>query len=319
MRTTPDAAHIQITERLSAPDFGRVELARELVRTGAIEAVAIADLGRAGGDIVTRSLVVQARDQTTVRSLLERLAQGPLPDLSRPDPRTLDGPTSVTRPEQGLVGLDPRRIGPETRLLRATEDEVHTWLALFGRPGGNGISRTWRAMLSDLTPRIGSMLDATRVPFPQVSGPLALDGAGRILAADGETAAWLALEGRAERLPTLLAVGRSDTSVSGPLDGARIRLRAAHGSLGDAWLGTLAAPAPLERAVDALLTPTQRAVAEYAAVGATCAEIAATLGIRVETVRTHVRDIYARLGISTRAELARRWAPLSDGVQTKAA
>lgn len=318
MRTTRDAAHILFTERLDAPGFGRVELARELVRTGAIEAVAIADLGRDGA-IVTRSLVVQAREAATVRLLLGRLAQGPLPDLARPDPRSLDGPTLVNRPEQGLLEVDPRQLGPETRLIRATEDEVHTWMAIFGRPGTSGLSRSWRAMLGDLTPRLGRMLDATRVPLPKVSGPLALDGAGRILAADGDTAAWLSREGRAERLPTVLSVGRSGTQVSAPLDGARIRLRAAHGSLGDAWLGTLAAPAPLERAVDALLTRTQRSVAEYAAVGATCAEIATTLGIRVETVRTHVRDIYARLGISTRAELARRWAPLTDGVEKSAA
>jgi DNA-binding CsgD family transcriptional regulator len=37
----------------------------------------------------------------------------------------------------------------------------------------------------------------------------------------------------------------------------------------------------------------------------TNAEIAHTLSIGVETVRTHARNIYAKLGISTRRDLAR--------------
>ena len=39
--------------------------------------------------------------------------------------------------------------------------------------------------------------------------------------------------------------------------------------------------------------------------GATNAQIAHTLSIGIETVRTHARNIYRKLGISTRRDLAR--------------
>jgi DNA-binding CsgD family transcriptional regulator len=206
---------------------------------------------------------------------------------------------------------DPR-VGPELRLILGAEDEVHTWLGIFGKPGASAVGRGERAALTALAPRLLAELERTRAPTADVHGAIALDAEGQIIAADARAGPWLEAEGRRRRLPTLLRVGRAGDAVEGPLDGARLRLRAARGRLGPIWLGSISSPAPLERALDALLTRTQREVASYAAVGATCAEIASTLGTRVETVRTHVRDIYARLGISTRAELARRWAPLMD-------
>jgi len=43
--------------------------------------------------------------------------------------------------------------------------------------------------------------------------------------------------------------------------------------------------------------------------GATNAQIAHTLSIGVEAVRTHVRNIYRKLGISSRRDLARLGRP----------
>lgn len=53
------------------------------------------------------------------------------------------------------------------------------------------------------------------------------------------------------------------------------------------------------------LTPMQRRVADELVTGCTIAEAAEALGIAPETVRTHLKEVYRRLGISTRAELAR--------------
>jgi DNA-binding CsgD family transcriptional regulator len=53
-----------------------------------------------------------------------------------------------------------------------------------------------------------------------------------------------------------------------------------------------------------VLTPTQREVARCAAAGATVEEIARHLDRKPETVRSHLRAIYQRLGISSRVELA---------------
>jgi NarL family two-component system response regulator LiaR len=53
------------------------------------------------------------------------------------------------------------------------------------------------------------------------------------------------------------------------------------------------------------LTPRQTEVLELMQEGATNAEIAERLSIGVETVRTHARKVYRKLGIASRRELAR--------------
>jgi DNA-binding NarL/FixJ family response regulator len=58
-----------------------------------------------------------------------------------------------------------------------------------------------------------------------------------------------------------------------------------------------------------LLTPREADVLEMLQDGATNAQIAHTLSIGVETVRTHARNIYRKLGISSRRDLARLTRP----------
>ena len=57
------------------------------------------------------------------------------------------------------------------------------------------------------------------------------------------------------------------------------------------------------------LTPREGEVLEQLQEGATNAEIADNLAIGVETVRTHARKIYRKLGIASRRELARLEQP----------
>jgi DNA-binding NarL/FixJ family response regulator len=54
-----------------------------------------------------------------------------------------------------------------------------------------------------------------------------------------------------------------------------------------------------------LLTPREADVLELLQQGRSNAEIAASLHVGVETVRTHARNIYRKLGIASRRELAR--------------
>ena len=54
-----------------------------------------------------------------------------------------------------------------------------------------------------------------------------------------------------------------------------------------------------------LLTPREADVLELLQEGATNAQIANSLSIGIETVRTHARNIYRKLGISSRRELGR--------------
>ncbi len=54
-----------------------------------------------------------------------------------------------------------------------------------------------------------------------------------------------------------------------------------------------------------LLTPRERQVAEYATYGSTNSEIAQGLGIGMETVKTHLKQIFLKLEVCNRVELAR--------------
>jgi len=55
-----------------------------------------------------------------------------------------------------------------------------------------------------------------------------------------------------------------------------------------------------------LLTPREADVLELLQAGRSNAEIAATLHVGIETVRTHARRIYRKLGVNTRRELRAR-------------
>jgi DNA-binding NarL/FixJ family response regulator len=63
------------------------------------------------------------------------------------------------------------------------------------------------------------------------------------------------------------------------------------------------------------LTPAQQRVAELAADGLTNAEIAGRLYVSVNTVETHLRRIYSKLGIHSRRGLMRAGRP---GVRAEA-
>ena len=58
-----------------------------------------------------------------------------------------------------------------------------------------------------------------------------------------------------------------------------------------------------------LLTPREAEVLELLQDGATNGQIAQRLSIGIETVRTHARNIYRKLGVSSRRELARLSKP----------
>ena len=65
------------------------------------------------------------------------------------------------------------------------------------------------------------------------------------------------------------------------------------------------------------LSPRQLDVCRLASGGATTAEVATALDLGVETVRTHLKEVYRRLGVANRIELVcvlqRTWPTLESG------
>jgi DNA-binding CsgD family transcriptional regulator len=88
--------------------------------------------------------------------------------------------------------------------------------------------------------------------------------------------------------------------------------------LGAVWLGRLAteelrvAGGRRRRRRLGGLTPQEQRVARAAAAGKQNAELAQQLSVSVNTIETHLRHIYAKLGIRSRSELAARMAETRD-------
>jgi DNA-binding CsgD family transcriptional regulator len=131
-------------------------------------------------------------------------------------------------------------------------------------------------------------------------GFVVIDDTGRVRAYSLIVGGWLAAGGAA-RLAALVRDQASELLDDGVVIGRRRRLARPGG--GDAlWLWVLAFGPRLPS-----LSSRQNEVAARVASGATNAEVAREIGIGEETVKTHVRRIYAVLGVANRLELAQAW------------
>jgi DNA-binding CsgD family transcriptional regulator len=101
-----------------------------------------------------------------------------------------------------------------------------------------------------------------------------------------------------------------DQRVTKVLAGAQVRMLRMDGPTGVRYMVTVDRAQRFTLDRRHWLTPRQLEVAELAIAGATNAEIARYLGISGETVKSHIKNIYRRLHVGTRAELA---ALLSGG------
>lgn len=91
-------------------------------------------------------------------------------------------------------------------------------------------------------------------------------------------------------------------------EGMEVRATTLHGaSLGadPLWLITLVPQAPITRAPLQELTPKQREVALHAAQGLSYEELGQVLGVSPNTAKYHLKQVYARLGVTSRIELGR--------------
>lgn len=162
------------------------------------------------------------------------------------------------------------------------------------------------------------VLTPLREAAPRVDGPLAACYLDHAIALEGHDPTALedvsrrfeahgtvlfAAEAAAE---AALAYGRRGEPRQARGSGARFaRLRAQCEGAVFPWLSGTASAVPL--------TGRERQVAALAAAGRTDAKIAALLGISIRTVQSHLARVYAKLGVTSRGQLAGSLDPGPDG------
>lgn len=99
---------------------------------------------------------------------------------------------------------------------------------------------------------------------------------------------------------------KTDLDTSAP-ETARRRFRRARAAHGKAWPRAEIARIG-GRARESRLTPTERRVAGLVAAGKTNKQVAADLFVTVNTVEAHLKRVYDKLGIRSRAMLGRSLA-----------
>lgn len=180
---------------------------------------------------------------------------------------------------------------------------------LWSRPKDFGEAE--REILAPLVKPVRAAITAahclSRHGLPSETGYVLVCSDGRFEHASAEGKAWLDREGISEaiRRRILDLDGGREPGESTTLENAEARVVRLQTKEGTRYLVCLR-PAPLiNRNPAELLTPLQLRIATSAASGATAAEIARDVDRSTEMVREHLDEIYRRLRVSTRVELAR--------------
>jgi len=178
-----------------------------------------------------------------------------------------------------------------------------------GRPGDARRISAWLRELGERLSRPALTGDANRIDALAAAAAGDLDGAAE--SARAAVAAHGSSPLRLELARSLLVLGQVERRRKARKQ-SRDALRRAHELAAE--MGHRPLLAEIERELprvaaarsDPELTVTERRVADLIAAGATNRDAAAALFVSVRTIETHVASIYRKLGVRTRAELARR-------------
>jgi DNA-binding CsgD family transcriptional regulator len=178
-----------------------------------------------------------------------------------------------------------------------------------GRPGDAGQIAAWLREIGERLARPALIGDASRIDALIAASAGDLDAAAE--SARAAVAAHGASPLRVELARSLLTLGRIERRRRARREsrGALSRARELAGQIGHRpLLAEIEQELPRVAAARSgtELTATERRVAELIAEGATNRDAAAALFVSVRTIETHVASIYRKLGVRTRAELARR-------------
>lgn len=210
---------------------------------------------------------------------------------------------------------EPGGLDDHLRALVYDGDVFVGWIGVFRQGSGARFTEGDRRALERLIDPVRALVaGASRFESeqPGVTPPCyaILDADGRCEHAT-ETACALLDRERLQVLAGLVrgldagSVAASPTVFWG---GVELRVVRLDGEDGVRYLAVIDRAAVPRLSVLHRMTPRQRAVAEYAAAGATLDEIARALGIGRETAKSHLERVYRVLEVASRAELAELWS-----------
>ncbi len=148
--------------------------------------------------------------------------------------------------------------------------------------------------------------------LPDEPGEVVVDGGGRVRFASARGTEWMTVPGLACELAAVVCAldeeGRTSAEVSVASGAVQVSLRMLRGPSGtDVYLATVRSSAPPSRWRGAV-SPREAQVAEALVAGMTIRQTAAKLGIEPDTAKEYRRSLYRKLGASSAAQAAARWA-----------
>lgn len=221
------------------------------------------------------------------------ISQSPLPAPDHPVARLLYTPLATRDHTRALIYDGRRFIG--------WFGFMHSASCVFGR-------HAFERLKAVTPPLIAALVAADRLERGELDPAphFVCDANGSIEFATPSGERWINQGERRDLIAKLVRMAdRAQTFESHyPIDRADLSVVRLVGSR-SAYLLSLAATEAPELSAETVLTSRQRAIVDYAVVGATNNEIAAALNVSVETVRDHMKEIYRRLNVASRLELAR--------------
>lgn len=201
-----------------------------------------------------------------------------------------------------------RGIGDELRTLVFRSRRLIGFLGLY-RWEGHAFTEAESRQINTFADVAHSALTTIQAQMDELRPDelhLILSPAGVVTHASPNARPWLtsARRDRLRHIIRRLDANRDEPEWIHVIDAMEIRVTRLLSQCDTRYVVHLIPRTPPSQRPDAALTPAQRRVADYAAAGATAEEIARSLNISFHTVKTHLRNIYDRLGVANRVELA---------------
>lgn len=203
----------------------------------------------------------------------------------------------------------PHRVGWQARRLVFEQDRLVAWVGVVRADGAPDFDAADLRALGGASDVVHDLVWADRIESagtPEAGADLVCDAAGHVLLRSSAAAAWLAQPGLQDQVRALIRdVDQGRFAAGTAVRAATLEVTRLEGDGAVRYLVRVTSNVPVAIGASHALTDRERQVCAFAASGATADEIARSLGVSPETVRSHLRHAYAKLGVTSRLELHR--------------